>query len=507
MNDNLQQQLSLLPAYFQGHLLLTLTAMLMGITVSIPLGIWATRSNRARQVVLTTVSIIQTVPSLAILALIVALLGGRIGFLPAFIALTLYCMLPIVRNTVSGIESVSEDVINAAKGIGMSPPQILMQVKLPLALPIIIAGVRTATVWTVGLATLSTLVGATSFGNFIFIGLQTRNLVALTVGSLASAALAIALDALIGAIQWLAEQRAHATSSPHLNRVRAVVAVCFVLFTATATYSLLPKPQADFVVGGKPFTEQYIIASLLTTELENAGFRVEQRLGLGSDVVFEATRTGNVDVYLEYSGTICASFMKRDGNPGRETIRMNVTDFVEEQGMQNIGLTGFENRYALAMRRDRALELGIESIEDLIPIAHTLRTGGDLEFFGRSEWTRLRDLYQIDFAEKLSFDVSLMYTAINENQVELIAAYTTDGRVAAYDLLILDDPRNAMLPYEGILLASTAAMGQEEFRQALAPIINTIDNQLMREANRLVDVEGKSIADAVAFLRHEIGLN
>ncbi|MFT4862824.1 MAG: osmoprotectant transport system permease protein, partial [Pseudohongiellaceae bacterium] len=187
MNTNLQEQLLLLPTYFQGHLVLTLAALGLGISISIPIGIWAAQSRYAKQPLLTIVGIIQTIPSIAILALVVAMLGGQIGVLPAIIALTLYSMLPIVRNTLTGLENVAADVVEAARGIGMSPSQILITVKLPLAMPVIIAGIRTAAVWTVGLATLSTLVGATSFGNYIFTGLQTRNLVAVTVGSIAAA--------------------------------------------------------------------------------------------------------------------------------------------------------------------------------------------------------------------------------------------------------------------------------------------------------------------------------
>ena len=139
MSENLREQLLLLPAYFQGHLLLTLTAITMGVLISVPLGVWAEQSARVKRPLLAVVSIVQTFPSLAILALVVALLGGRIGFLPAFIALTLYSMLPIVRNTVTGLESVSASVVEAARGIGMSPYQILREVKLPLAMPVIVA--------------------------------------------------------------------------------------------------------------------------------------------------------------------------------------------------------------------------------------------------------------------------------------------------------------------------------------------------------------------------------
>ncbi|MFN3165102.1 MAG: ABC transporter permease, partial [Pseudohongiellaceae bacterium] len=120
MSDNLREQLLLLPEYFQGHLLLTLIALSLGIAVSVPLGIWATQSPLVRRPLLLTVSVLQTIPSIAILALMVALLGGRIGLLPAIIALVLYCMLPIVRNTVTGLENVSAEVVEAARGIGMS---------------------------------------------------------------------------------------------------------------------------------------------------------------------------------------------------------------------------------------------------------------------------------------------------------------------------------------------------------------------------------------------------
>jgi len=504
MNNNLQEQLLLLPEYFQGHLLLTLSALTAGIVISIPLGICASQSPRIKPPLMLVVSIIQTFPSLAILALVVALLGGRIGFLPAFIALTLYSMLPIVRNTVVGLENVSSAVVDAAKGIGMSPRQILMRIELPLALPVIIAGIRTATVWTVGLATLSTLVGASSLGNFIFTGIQTRNLVAVTIGSLASAALAVVLDSVIAAMQWLVEQQSTGAGPSSKKQVKLTLIVMLVFAFPLAIYGLIPRSQADFVIGGKAFTEQYILAGLLAAKLEDAGFRVEQRLGLGSDVVFEATRTGNVDVYVEYSGTIWASYMNREENPGRDTIRAEVLNYVEQQGMVSLGLTGFQNRYALAMRRDRAAELGVESIEDLIPIASTLAAGGDLEFFGRSEWFRLRDLYNIDFAEKRTFDATIMYTAIAERQVDVITAYTTEGRVAAYDLLILSDPRNALLPYDGILLTSARASSIADFRQALQSIENGISDVLMREANRMVDVEARSVADAVDFLNQQL---
>ena len=502
MNENLREQLLLLPDYFQGHLILTLIALSLGIVISIPLGIWAAQSVTVKRPLLALVSIIQTFPSVAILALVVAMLGGQIGTIPAVIALVLYSMLPIVRNTVTGLETIPSEVADAAKGIGMSPNQILVKVRLPLALPIIIAGIRTATVWTVGLATLSTLVGATSFGNYIFTGLQIRNLVAVTVGSLAAAIMAVILDSLIAGVQWLVENRNQHSATRKYKQVKVVVATAFLIGIVFSAYSLLPDSEADFVVGGKGFTEQHIIAGLLKAELERSGFEVDQRLGLGSEVVYSATANETVDVYLEYTGTVWANRMNKSQNPGREAVMRGVIDHVENRdGMVSVGTLGFQNLYALAMRRDRAEELGVETIEDIIPVARSLIAAGDLEFFGRPEWLALREVYDIDFAQKLTFDPALMYNAVNDRQVDLIAAYTSDGRVAAYNLKILDDPRGAFLPYDGFLIASSSAAQNSTFMEVLRSLVNKISDEEIREANKIVDVDGDSISDAVQYLQ------
>ena len=503
MNPNLREQLSLLPEYFQGHLTLTFISLFLGILLSIPLGIWAAQSPSIKRPLLAIISIIQTFPSVAILALVVALLGGQIGVLPAVVALVLYSILPIARNTVTGMDSVPSEVVEAAMGIGMNPQQVLVKVKLPLAMPVIIAGIRTAAVWTVGLATLSTLVGATSFGNYIFTGLQTRNLVSVTVGSIAAATMAVILDALIAGMQWLVENRnKKSIDSSKYSHVRNILLGTVLFFVVGSFFSILPKSEPDFVVGGKGFTEQYIIAGLLAAKLEESGFDVEQRLGLGTEIVYSATANNAVDVYLEYTGTVWANRMKNTHNPGRELVMRGVVDHVQQvDGMVSIGALGFQNLYALAMRKDRAQELGIDSIEDMIPVAHNLVAAGDLEFFGRPEWITLRETYGIDFSEKLTFDAALMYNAVDDRQVDLITAYTSDGRLAAFDLKILEDPRNAFLPYDGILVASSSASKNPAFMKVINSLVGKISDEEMRQANRIVDVNGGSILDAVNYLQ------
>ena len=222
---------------------------------------------------------------------------------------------------------------------------------------------------------------------------------------------------------------------------------------------------------------------------------------MGSDVIFEAIGAGTVDLYVEYSGTIWGSYMRREGNPGRDEINRVTQRFVSEQGLNPLGLAGFQNRYALAMSRERAAQLGVSSVQDLEPLAAMLQAGGDLEFFGRSEWQRLQRLYGLDFAQELTFDAALMYTAVEAGQVDVISAYSTDGRVAAYDLLLLDDPREALLSYDALFLASAAAAEDERVAAAIAPLLGAISDEAMRAANKMVDVDGRPVAEAVAYLR------
>ena len=266
--------------------------------------------------------------------------------------------------------------------------------------------------------------------------------------------------------------------------------------------SIAPRSEPDFVVGGKGFTEQYIIAGLIAAELEEAGFNVEQRLGLGTEIVYSATVNNTVDVYLEYTGTVWANRMKNSENPGRDFVMEGVVSHVEGvDGMVSIGALGFQNLYALAMRKDRAEELGVHTIEDMIPIAQDLVAAGDLEFFGRPEWITLRETYGIDFSEKLTFDAALMYNAVVDRQVDLITAYTSDGRVAAFDLKILEDTRNALLPYDGILIASSVAAENNIFMDTMQALVGQISDEEMREANKIVDVDRRPISDAVHYLQ------
>jgi len=496
-----REQLALLPGYLTAHLQLTLFALLAGAAISIPAGILITRSRRLERPVLAVASVIQTVPSLALLAVMVpalSALGVRsIGFLPAFIGLTLYSVLPVLRNTVTGLAGIDPALREAARGVGMTARQQLWRVDLPLALPVILAGLRTATVWTVGTATLSTPVGAPSLGNYIFAGLQTRNLTAVFVGCVAAAVLALVLDGLVRALGASVLSRRRGS----LVTVLAIVGALYAHATVAFVSGLDRSGPARIVVGAKTFTEQYIVSRILATTIARAtGSPVSVASSLGSTVAFDALRAGDIDAYVDYSGTIWATIMQRDAaSADRETVLTEVGRFLREQhGIEVVGALGFENAYAMAMRRAQAGELRVRSLADLAPYAARLAVGGDYEFFQRPEWRAIQDRYGLRFREQRSMDPSLMYQAVANNQVDLIGAFSTDGRIAALDLVLLDDPRHAIPPYDAVILAGARLVREHpDAVAALRGLAGTIDADRMRRMNLEVDQNGRS-PEAVA---------
>ncbi len=420
---------------------------------------------------------------------------GRIGVVPALIALVLYSVLPILRNTVTGVQEVDPNVVEAARGIGMTDGQILLQVQLPLAAPIIVAGIRTASVWTVGMATLSTPVGATSLGNYIFSGLQTQNMASVLLGCGAAAGLAITLDGLIRLAELATRRR-----DARLGLVSlASLALVFGLALVPHIHTLAREDAApQIVLGAKTFTEQYILVETIGNRLKAAGFSVKVLDSLGSAVIFEALANNDIDAYVDYSGTIWTNSMKReDSVPADEVLAEMKVWLDDTHGVELLGRLGFENAYALAMKRDQAETAGIESIADLSSHSHTYDIGGDYEFFARPEWIAVRNAYRLEFANERSFDSTLMYRAVADGHVDVISAFSTDGRISAFDLLVLEDPKQAFPPYDAILLLSPRARRNTELVRALKPLIGQIDDDRMRNANRAVDLDGESI-EAVA---------
>jgi osmoprotectant transport system permease protein len=242
--------------------------------------------------------------------------------------------------------------------------------------------------------------------------------------------------------------------------------------------------RANYVVGGKPFTEQEILVGLIDQRLRAAGFSVARRDGLGSSVIFDALAAGEIDVYVDYSGTIWANQMQRSEIKPRDDVLKEVASWLEERRkIKMLGGLGFENAYALAMPRQRAQALGIRSLADLARFSPRLTIAGDYEFFVRPEWAKLRDAYGLAFRDQRQMQSTFMYAAAAAGDVDVISAYTSDGRIAQHDLVVLEDPRQAIPPYDAILLIAPRRAADTGLIEALRPLVDTIDIDLIREAN------------------------
>jgi osmoprotectant transport system permease protein len=513
LNERLQNAWALLPNYLSQHVLLSAAAMALGLLVSLSLVIAAVRTERVRWPVLAFASLVQTVPSLALLALFYPLLlalsqvaenvfgagFSALGFLPSLLALALYSMLPVIRNGVAGVLNIDSALVEAARGVGMTDWQRLWRVELPLATPLLMAGVRTAAVWVIGAATLSTPVGQVSLGNYIFSGLQVQDWVSVLFGCVAAAALALIADQLLGTIE-----------AGFARRSRRRIAIGVALLAAGIAAAALPATHSgrvSYVVGAKSFSEQFILAELLASRIFAAGGAVTQRAGLGSAIVFNALASGDVDVYVDYSGTIWANVMQRTNVPRRDAMLDEMRVWLRDtHGISLLGTLGFENAYGLAMRRDEAERLGIASIADLAAHARDLSIGGDFEFFARPEWQALREAYGLEFASRREFESTFMYQAAADGEVDVISAFTSDGRIAANDLVLLADPAGAILPYDAVVLVARRHANDELLLRALEPLLDSIPLRLMQEANQRVDrdVDKETPAAAARWLAEQI---
>jgi osmoprotectant transport system permease protein len=510
MSGQASSPLALLPGYLAGHVAVSAAALALGLLIGLPLALLAVHSRAVRWPALAFASLVQTVPSLALLALFYPLLlvlsaaaravtghgFAALGFLPSLLALALYALLPILRNGVAGLEGIDPAVIEAADGVGMTPAQRLWQVEIPLAAPVAMAGVRTAAVWVIGAATLSTAVGWTSLGDYIFSGLQTENWTLVLFGCGASAALALGADQLLALVESGLARRSRLRLACGLIGLVAGTAAALAPMVAGAGG---PRP---YVIGAKNFSEQYILADLMADRLTAAGAPVRIRGDLGSVVAFRALAAGDLDAYVDYSGTLWTNVLGRTDTPPRAVLLAQLGQALKARyGVTLLGPLGFENAYALAMRRSRAQALHVATLADLSAQAPNLTLGSDLEFLSRPEWWALQAAYDLHFKAERRFQPTFMYAALMDGEVDVISAFSSDGRIAADDLVTLADPKGAAPSYDAVILLSPRRAGDARLKAALQPLVGRIDIAAMRAANLSVDRADDKLSPQTAAQR------
>ena len=499
------------------HLVLTGVSTGLAIAIGLPLGILASTRQWLRAMVLGVVSILQTVPSLAMLAILLALVG-KIGAVPAIIALTIYALLPIVRNTATGIDGVPPDVVEAARGIGMTRRQQLRMVQLPLAMPVIIAGIRTAAVVGVGIATLSAFIGAGGLGQFINRGLALSSTQLILLGAIPAALLAVLVDGMIAATAWGMEPVRQREKHSLKARLKPVALVLPLLLVALGVYAVFgsrstPANHSGRTVriGSKNFTEQLILGELMAQMIKaHTDLTVDRRFNLGGTMIcHEALTAGEIDLYAEYTGTGLVTVLKRPVESDAEKVFNIVrTDYKRQFNLEWLEPFGFNNTYALTVRKSDVRDKGWRTISDLATSADTLRAGFTAEFSERSDgYPGVRSAYSFGFADVHDLEPSLMYQALAKGEVDVICAFTTDGRIAAYDLQPLADNRRFFPPYFAApVIRSAFLQGHPEVRSVLARLAGVLNDATMQRLNYEVDEKGHRPEDVAREFLGEQGL-
>jgi osmoprotectant transport system permease protein len=472
------------------HVLLVLVSVGIAVAIGVPLGVALVRRPRLARPVLALANLAQTIPSLALFGFLIPVpfIGG-IGVRTAIVALVLYSLLPILRNTVTGIQQVDPAVLEAATGMGMTARQRRRLVELPLALPVILAGVRVAAVVAVGTATIAAAIGAGGLGTYVFRGLATVDTRLILAGAIPAALLALTADGLLGAVQ----------KSSHPGRAAALLTVIAASAVALVLIARAPAGPRPVIVGSKNFTEQVLLGEILGARLEALGFAVDRRLNLGgTSLCHAAVREGQIDVYVEYSGTALTDILKRPVSPDPAAVLRIVREDYARLGLRVGSPLGFNNSYALVMRRTDAEARGIRRISDLAPHAATLRVGLFGEFLERADgMAGLLRAYGLRFgAPPREMDLGLLYQALADGKVDLVVASATDGLIAAMDLVVLEDDRHYFPPYDAVPVMNEASLRRHAgLAEAVESLAGRIDEKAMRRMNYAVDGEHRRPSD------------
>lgn len=498
--DVLNERKGQLIASLIEHVQISFIALFFAVIIAIPLGIYLTNKKKIAESVIGISAALQTIPSLALLGLLIPLLG--IGKTPAIIALVVYALLPILRNTFTGINEVDPSLKEAAMAMGMNTTRRLVKVELPLAMPVIMAGIRTAMVLIVGTATLAALIGAGGLGDIILLGIDRNNTSLIILGAVPAAILALVFDYLLKKLESLSFKRT----------VTALSAICVAAIVLIVLPFLNFNDKEDIVIAGKLGSEPEILINMYKLLIENdTDLHVQLKPGLGkTSFVFNALKSGSIDIYPEFTGTAIAEFLKEQAvsNDQEDVYKQAKEGMLEKFDMVMLNPMQYNNTYALAVSKQMAETYQLQTISDIKAIQDTIKAGFTLEFNDREDgYLGIQKRYGINIASITTMEPKLRYQAIQSDNIDLLDAYSTDSELRQYDLTVLIDDQQLFPPYQGApLLRKETLEKYPELEKVLGKLANQITDDEMREMNYQVNVEGKNIEDVARTFLENAGL-
>ena len=498
----LQQNRVELLLHLREHVWLVFISILVAVAIGVPVGILLTRKRSLRAPVLGIANIMQTIPSLALFGFLIPLpfIGG-IGARTAIVALVLYSLLPIIRNTVTGVLNVDPNVREAATAMGMTNSQVLWQVELPLAMGVIITGIRVATVIAIGVTTIAAAVGAGGLGVFIFRGLRQFDNNTLLAGAVPAALLALAADYFLGVVQEYfaaGSRRTAATRWKLTTTVAILLALVLGGFYLSWRGNRTSTGGSRVVIGSKDFTESALLAEIVAQMLEARGVTVERNFELGGNLPHDALLGARIDLYPEYTGTSYTAILKHPPVTDPRAVYDQVKrEYAQQFNLQVSEPLGFENTFAILVRAQDARDLKLKNISDVAPYAPKWRAGFGQDFITRADgYPGFSRTYGLKFAQVNEMDLSLTYIALSSRKVDLIAGNSTEGRIGALDLVQLTDDRHYFPPYEAVyIFRSDSPQRVPALSEVLQKLAHAISTEEMRQMNYEVDANKRPQAD------------
>lgn len=482
------------------HLAISFSAIAIACIIGGVAGVLITRYQRAAKPTLGVVNFLYTIPTISMLGFLIPFSGA--GDLTAVIALCVYALLPVVRGVHTGLSNIDPAIIEAAVGMGSTDSQIMRRIRVPLAMPVIMSSVRNMATMTIALTGMASFVGSGGLGVAIYRGITTNNTSMTIIGSLLCAILAVLVDWILGIAERAVRPGRHRTgfARKHKKAIAASVACVALVAAGIGVHAAMTPPKSHITMATKPMTEQYVMGSIVKELVEhdtNIDVDVSQGIGGGTANIEQGMESGQFDIYPEYTGTAWSEVLHDPSQYSEDMFDQMQQRYNNQLDMSWVGMYGFNDTYAIAVRKDIADEYGLQTISDLARVAPNLTFGAEYDFFGRADcYPALQQTYGIEFGQTMDMDIGLKYSAMSSGQIDVMSVFTTDGKLPSADVVVLQDDKHLFPSYEcGNVVRNQVLQEHPELRGELEKLDGTITDMDMARMNAQVELDGRAPSD------------
>lgn len=487
------------------HLGISLISIIIASFIGLIIGIIISEKEKSSKFILGIINFLYTIPSISLLGFLIPFSG--IGNKTAIIALTIYALLPMVRNTYTGISNVDKRLIEAAEGMGSTKMQILFKLKLPLAVPVIMSGLRNMATMTIALGGIASFIGAGGLGVAIYRGITTNNSVMTITGSLLIAFLALGVDFILGVIERFFCKR----KTLRNNKKTSILILIGLIIIVVLGASMNIGKKDSINIGTKPMTEQYIISSMLKEVIEqetDLSVNLTQGVGGGTSNIMPAMEKGEFHMYPEYTCTGWNMVLKHEGFYDETMYEKLKEEYKEKYNFTWTGIWGFNDSFGLAVRKDIAEKYNLKTYSDLAKISDKLTFGAEYDFYERPDgYEAFCEKYGFNFKDTKDLDIGLKYKAINEGKVDVMDIFTTDGQLSNAEVVVLEDDKNFFSSSMCAMVVRNDILEKyPELNDVFKKIEGILNDEKMAELNYEVETKGREAEEVAHEFLIDLGI-